>query len=281
MRPATILFAALFLVSPARADAPAETARALIARHADAVVTLRLVVKERFSMPGFSGEESESVLETTGTVIQPDGLIVTALSATDPSHIYGQFSGIFGEDDGVKMETEVARIAILGDEATEVPAAIVLRDRDLDLAFIRPIAPRETPWPHIPLDAGAEAAQFDPVFAAHRMGKVANRLCTAAFARVLAVLRKPRTLYVLGDWIALGGPAFGEAGAALGIVAMRTLAAGGAPSGSGFGAMMQDDGNMAVVIVPAAQVLESAGQAPATPGTAATPQAAPSAETAP
>ena len=38
------------------------------------------------------------------------------------------------------METEVNDIKILLEDGAEVPAEIVLRDKDLDLAFIRPKA---------------------------------------------------------------------------------------------------------------------------------------------
>ena len=69
-------------------------------------------------------------------MVDPSGLTVLALSACDPSEMYQR---MMGEDyPRTSVETEVTDMKILLDDGTELPAEIVLRDKDLDLAFIRP-----------------------------------------------------------------------------------------------------------------------------------------------
>jgi hypothetical protein len=263
----TILAAALLGIS-AQADETADYARGVTQKNADAVVTIRLVLSEQFSMPGMGSEDSESITETTGTIINPDGLIIASLSETDPmSMIQSMLGGMLGDDMGFNFDTKVDSVTIVRGDRSETPGKIVIRDADLDLAFIRPETKPESPWPAISLTAETKAQQYDELLVLHRLGMVANRACAGAFVRVSAVLDKPRPFYVLGmaDG-SLGAPAFNRDGACLGITTMRTIDNPGGGGGMGmmamFGGMAESMNNMAIVVLPASAVLESATQAP-------------------
>ena len=68
----------------ARPMKSAEKGRAIFQKYQHAVVTVQIVVKSKISMAGADGQSNESRQEVTGTVIDPSGLTVLSLSATDP-----------------------------------------------------------------------------------------------------------------------------------------------------------------------------------------------------
>src|ERR1041385_952300 len=132
-----LLFAAL--ATPCHADDLAEKGRAIFKKNQHAVVTVQIVLKSKFSMGGQGGQSTESRQDVTGTVIDPSGLTVLSLSATDPGQmLQAMMAGGSDEESRFKMETELSDVKILLDDGTELPSEVVLRDRDLDLAFIRP-----------------------------------------------------------------------------------------------------------------------------------------------
>lgn len=252
--------------SVAAADDIAEAGRALVAEKSEAVVTIRMVIKETFSFGSGGSDSYESILETTGSVIREDGLLVASLSATDPSKLYEDMFADW-EDDDFKMDihSEIDEITIILADGEEIPAKIVLRDSDLDLVFIRPEKKADRPFAHFDLSKSPSSAQFDQVAVLYRLGKVANRAITAGFPRVLAVMEKPRRLYVLSTWsemmtwTGLGRPVFTLDGHFVGVTVLRIIKT----VGSGSTSMLMDGENAAAeVVVPAADILESAQQAP-------------------
>jgi hypothetical protein len=254
-----LLVLGVSLALTARADDLAVTARKLVGEHAASVLTIRLVIKEQYDGGGMDSAEYEQVSEITGTVIQPDGLMVTALSATDPAHLYEGIMDAMPEEAAFKFETSLSKVVIVASDGKEIPAKVVLRDKDLDLAFLRPVAKPSEPWAHVPLTGDASVEPFDELVLAYRLGIAAARGCTASFPRVANILQKPRKLYFLGSWdgTELGGPAFTTSGQCLGIAVMRFVKSG-SPS---VMSMLGGDPTMAPVIVPGAAVLESAAQA--------------------
>src|SRR5512138_251781 len=124
-------FTGLILAAgPICADELADKGRAIFKQNQQAVVTVQIVVKSKVSMEGMSERSTESKQEATGTVLDASGLTVLALSATDPAGMIQ--SMLEGQDSRIKMETEIGDIKILLEDSTEVPAEIVLRDKDLD-----------------------------------------------------------------------------------------------------------------------------------------------------
>ena len=72
------------VASPSRADELAEKGRGIFKQHQHAVVTVQVVVKVSYSGAGRSSENRQDL---TGTVVDPSGLTVLALSAADPSEM--------------------------------------------------------------------------------------------------------------------------------------------------------------------------------------------------
>jgi S1-C subfamily serine protease len=251
------------LAAPAGADELADKGRAIFKSHQQAVVTVQVVLKSKFSMGGLGGQANESRQDLTGTVLDPSGLTVLALSATDPGQMMqSMIAGMTDEDSKIKMETELSDVKILLDDGVEVPAEVVLRDKDLDLAFIRPKAKPANPMAALDLTQAGRAEILDQVISLNRLGSAAGRAYAASVERISAIVQRPRLFYVPESSqtsTALGAPAFTLEGKPLGIFVMRaTKSRGGA-----LGLFSLRPDNMTGIIVPAEDVLKAAKQAPA------------------
>ena len=113
------------LAAPGRADDLAEKGREVFKNNQRAIVTVQIVIKTKFSVPGMGGQSNESKQDLTGTVVDASGLTVLALSACEPGDmIQSIIAGISGEDgdSGVplKMDTELSDVKILLDDGTEM-----------------------------------------------------------------------------------------------------------------------------------------------------------------
>jgi len=241
----TLALAAMLLsgfAAATRADEIAAKGQAIINKYQHAVVTLPEVLK---LSQGSNSREIKQ--EITGTIVDPSGLTVVALSMCDPTVLSRRASP------ESKMEGEVTDIKILLEDGTELPAEIVTRDEDLDMAFIRPKTKPEKPLTAIDLNASGQAQALDPVISLNRLNKAASRAYSASLERVAAVVQKPRTCYVpdtTATSTALGCPAFTLEGKVLGIFVMRVVSSGGSERASAT-----------PIIVPAADVLNDAKQA--------------------
>ncbi|MBI2423286.1 MAG: trypsin-like peptidase domain-containing protein [Candidatus Hydrogenedentes bacterium] len=233
-----------------------DKALAILEKSKDTVVTVELVLKQKFSMEGMDTQENEEKLEATGTVIDAQGLTVLALSSTDPSSLYASMMDM---EPGFKVDSEVSDAKILLGNGKEVPAQIVLRDVDLDLAFLRPLTKPEAPFAFVDLNAAVQAKLLDQLVTLNRLGKVANRVYSVSLERIEAIVDKPRMFYIPGNdptHTAQGSPAFALDGNIVGIFVIRVI------KSTGGGGMMGGDSNMASILLPAADIAEGAKQAP-------------------
>ncbi len=249
--------------APVGADELATKGRAIYQKNQHAVVTVQIVLKSKFSLGGMGGQSNESRQDLTGTVVDPSGLTVLSLSATDPGQMLQNLMGAGGDEDAkFKMETELSDVKILLDDGTELPAEVVLRDKDMDLAFIRPKAKPSAPMEALDLANSAKAEILDQVIALNRLGKAAGRAYAASVERISAIVQRPRLFYIPETSMTtttLGAPAFNLEGKPLGIFVTRATRERG---GAGLGMFNLQPGNMTGIIVPAADVLKAAKQAP-------------------
>jgi hypothetical protein len=252
------------VIVTARADELADKGREIFSKNRHAVITVQVIAKIKFSASGMmGGQASESKQDLTGTVVDPSGLTVLALSACEPGDMMQKLmdQNSDAEDAKFKVETELSDIKLLMDDGTEMPADIVLRDKDLDLAFVRPKSKPTSPMSALDLKKSAKAEVLDQVITLNRLGQVAGRAYAASVERISAVVQKPRLFYVPGGdatSTTLGSPAFLPDGSVVGIFVMRSInqKSGGMEI---FGA--HPDG-MTSIILPAEDVLKAAKQAP-------------------
>jgi hypothetical protein len=257
-----LLCAVLTAPPLASADDLGDKGRAIFNKNRLSIVTVQLVLKSKMSMPGMGGQSNESRQDATGTVLDPSGLTVLSLSATDPGQLLQSMMGGGDEDSKFKMETELTDVKLLLEDGTEVPAEVVLRDKDLDLAFVRPKTKLAAPMAAIDMTKPGKAEIMDEVITLNRLGKAAGRAYAASVERISAIVQKPRLFYVPdGNMTSttLGSPAFTLDGKPLGLFVMRTTKS----SGGGMGMFNFKPDNMTSIIVPADDILKAAKQVPA------------------
>ncbi len=241
-------FAALFgafFHATAGADDLSERGRAVFSATKDSVITVKAVI----SM-SFGGEEQENEQEATATVINGDGLAVLSLSAVDLTSLFAAMDNL---PEGVS--SKLVSLKMVYQDGSEHDAEVVLRDKDLDLAFIRPAAKPDAPLPSVNLENLAAPGVMDPVVVVGQMGAVAQRAHIAFIERIEGVVEKPRRFYILGEHRAeqvMCSPVFTMDGGFAGIGAMRVTRGGKS---------MQE--NVMVIVVPAAQITELIEQVPA------------------
>ncbi len=242
---------------PGQASELAEKGREIFKQNQQAVVTVQVVLKVSYSG---AGKSSETRQEITGTVVDPSGLTVVALSAVDPSEMYQRMMA--EQSSQYKLEVEVTDLKILQADGTELPAEIVLRDKDLDLAFIRSKAKLASPMAALDLSKSAPVQMLDEVVTLNRLNSAAGRAYAASIERISAVIQKPRTFYIPDSSMTsttLGSPAFALDGKLVGLFVMRAVNAKG-------GSSRNFRENMTTIILPAEDVLKGAKQAPEAKG---------------
>jgi hypothetical protein len=247
------------------ADESATAGRQVLQRYQNAVITVKLILKQGMSYNN-QDSKTETKSETTGTIIDPSGLTIISLSAIDPS---GPMNELFrmrsrsGSGAEMKYESELTDIKLVLPDGIEIAAEVVLRDKDLDLAYIHPVEKPSSPLLAVDLAPDNSPQVLDPVVILSRLGQVANRMPTAALARVEAVVEKPRRCYVFaqGNWnYGLGSPVFSLEGRLIGVIVLRTLKSEGDAAGGGFLANPSVRGIMPI-IVPTRSFLDGVKQA--------------------
>lgn len=269
-----ILFMTLAVATfTTQADEAAKSGREILAKCQDAVVTVRLAIKQSMSMGG-RDSKSESKIETTGTIIDPSGLTVVSLTTTDPGNAmkesYARAMAARGGDPSqLKFDSEVSDVKIVLADGTEMAADVVLRDKDLDLAYLRPsdqpaeAGKRAKPLPFVDLARAAKPQMLDEVVVVNRLNKAANRVPAVSVGRIEAVVDKPRTFYVLGGatWgYALGAPVFSLDGKLLGVIFLRSAKAQ-TDQTSGFMFSNLSQWGMIPIVLPASDIVDGAKQA--------------------
>lgn len=268
----TVLFVAILSLAPglaasAQTQTPSEAAaaREIVDRWQDAIVSVRVVLKMRMVVGGREMQASDETVETVGTVIDPSGLTVLSLASLNPGEMMGRVmsrAAGAGEGPGFELTSEPVELRLRLADGRELPATIVLRDQDLDLAFLRPVETPAAPLKALKLTEDARPMLLDPVVVLSRLGRVGNWSPSAALRAVHAIIDRPRTMYVTEVANPLGGmgtPVFLLNGRLLGFLALRSVDTGR----TGMLAMMGGSEGMGLlpVIIPAADVREVAAQA--------------------
>lgn len=221
----------------------------------DAVVILQLVLETTSSYEGTSEKEQQKIT-ATGTVLDPSGLVVASLTEVNPSEMYNRF---YEEDSEFQTSSKVVDAKIRLADGTEIPADFVLRDQDLDLAFLKPKKPVTKPLAYINLADSQSPDLLDELIVLCRLGTSAGKLVGATVDRVRAVITKPRTFYVLNSSVhsSVGGPAFTPEGKLAGITLIRYAASKSFDRGSRGGM----DEVMSLVVLPCSTLSTIAEQA--------------------
>lgn len=258
----TLLVSALPTLRAA-SESDAAAGRALVKRYADAVVSVELVVTLKLKMGDREAPPREQRIEVNGTVISPSGLTVTTLGQVDPQATLELLRA--GAPGGGRMPeivgSEFKEVKLRLADGKEVPARFVLKDADLDLAFMAPEpgANGERQFPYVKLEDAAVGEVLGNYFYVGRAAKIQQRVPLVRTTEIVGVVEKPRRFYLMTDQLTqwMGTPVLTAQGRVLGITLQHF--ANGQRSG--------------LVVLPAEDIAEMAKQAAA--AQAATPTAAP------
>ena len=248
MKSITLVFIFLFngFFFQTWAKKPDSTWRKLLREHADCVTWVSVTVRVELSAGGRSMPPQEQKLEALGTIIAEDGLTVLSLNKVDPTaNILSRI-----RSPGASVNVNYTEVMILMQDGTEVPAKLLLKDSDLDLAFVLPIEERKNEFKDIVFSRVPKQASeddlpviLDEVVSIGKLRKTLYRQSTLRRGWVNAVIEKPRTYFVIEN-TSPGTPVFNSMGNWLGVVVYKMVS--GRPS--------------EIVTLPAMDILEIAEQ---------------------
>jgi S1-C subfamily serine protease len=245
---ATALTALLCLANHAAAQTPEErtAARDLMAKQGDAVLFVLGTMKIRVNQGGKEVPNQDQRIQAVVTLIDPSGLGVTSLTSLDAGDLLtAQLSRGRAAGAAINVTTEPTELRYRLPDGKEVPVRVVLRDKDLDLAFLRPVEKPAAPL-HAVSAQTARPAAIDPVVVLQRLPEAAGWQTTALFYSVQALMDKPRTFYLLTGGL-VGAPVFDTRGRFIGVILRLKVES--------------DAANAPPIVLPAADILEVAKQA--------------------
>lgn len=247
-------------VVPSEAQEQRAAMRGVAKKWQDSIVNVRVSLKVRMSVGGREVQSMDDTVEAVATVIDASGLTVMSLSSLDPGAMMNRLFAASGTgDQKMSIESEPSDVRIRLADGKELPASIVLRDQDLDLAFIRPTTRPAAPLTAINLADAATPSVLEDLVVLGRLGRVGGWTPSAILYSVAAIMEKPRTFFVLNGPAGTGMPAFQTSGKIVGILTIRQIDPGRM---SMFGMMGGTEGaGVIAVVLPAADVLEIARQA--------------------
>jgi hypothetical protein len=242
--------AALRAASPL--DAEAAVTRKIYDEHKDSVIWISAVAKITFTSSESAGmaiPEREQKLDTLGTIIDANGMVVAALSTLDPTKlISGREVATRNGKITLDASVIVKEIKLIMPDGTEIPADMVMKDYDLDLAFIRPKADAKelkgVTFTPVNLKDNAPGEIADIVVTLARADEILNRQPQVSLGQIVTVTTKPRR-FLRVDNAHPGSACFSQDGKLLGIGVTR----------------INKEKSAVAVILPATDVLEIAEQA--------------------
>jgi hypothetical protein len=201
-----------------------KAAEEIINKWQDAVITVKVVIKVRFVVEGRETDETEDVMETIATMIDPSGLAVLSYSSVDPVRILDDYFKQLQNLPNVHIESDLTDVKMFLSDGREIPAKIVMRDNELDLLFIRSVNAIDGPVHALELSKNAdELSIMDEVLILTRLGSMTGRIPSVSLYRIEAIVKKPRIFYVIDENALsgrLGAPVFSLKGKFLGVLVL-------------------------------------------------------------
>src|SRR5215471_16656447 len=232
MKKIIIAIAALSLAAVAQLPAKDMTgAKKIFTEKQDAVIWLTAVAKISVSASGGGDEmpdipDEEVKVMALGTIVSPDGLVVTMLSELDSAA--GVKNKVVDTENGsVKLNATsvIKELKAVMPDGTEVPAELVMKDVNLDLAVVRiKTSSKEAngmTFHAVDLKDSTDAHILDQVVTIQRMPEIFNRVPAVTPGYVGMITKKPR-VFVRASGMTGGCPTFNMDGKLIGITAGRT-----------------------------------------------------------
>lgn len=214
---ALLLSAGTALATPTAAPAAmlADTSpvAAIAAKHGSALVTVKFLMV-------FGENEAER--EAGGIVIDPKGLILVSNLEMGGAPR--------GRESAQAKEIKV----LIGDDTQGLPAKLIGRDSELELAWVQLDTPADKPLAALDTSKTTMPAMGDAIVGLDRMNKYYDRALAGFSINVAAIAKKPRTLIIPATsvpWVGL--PFFSASGEFAGISVVQQIGGDDEDGGAG------------------------------------------------
>ena len=198
----TVPLVAVALFSAHAEDPAAAAAKKIFSENKDSVIWVSAVAKMSFSsgdgksLP-FNIPDREQKFEALGTIIDASGLLVAALSNLDPTKdITGREINTPNGRMKIEASAILKEVRIILPDGTEVPADMVMKDADLDLAFVKPKPDSKeakgVTFKAVDLKNSAGGNITDEVVTVSRMDEILNRQPAVQRGQIVAALGASR-----------------------------------------------------------------------------------------
>ncbi|MGA3281188.1 MAG: trypsin-like peptidase domain-containing protein [Smithella sp.] len=246
-------------VSLGHADETAIAGNKIMNSYKDAVVKVEVVMQSKIVMNGNEIMNKELKDEITGTVLNESGLVLVSLTTIDPSKLVDSLIRGMKGDKKMEVKLDIKSVKVILPDETELDAKVVLRDKDLDMAFIRPKQKTAKPMVSVKMAEQSNPHIMDEIIILNRLSKVANHVPSIMSGRISAIVNKPQTCYipqVEGSGMEdIGTPAFTLDGKLAGVILMRVRTSEGEESLSSM------KNGIKAVIMPVSEIVEDSKQA--------------------
>lgn len=246
---ALLLAVSAVIVPPARALPENEAAPGrLILRHlADAVVTIKATVTLNITVDERAIPPQDNKVDVSGTMITPTGIVVTSLNAIDPRAYFEALRSRAPGGSEVKLsQSAYKELKLVFGDGTEMPAKMLWKDADRDVALLAPVAPlpagRTVTYVNLN-DAPASAIVLGSYFELSRMGEALKRAPVVRPSTVIGIIERPTRMLLVSTY-SVGCPVLDVQGHALGIC-LRLIV---------------DDAVAGTVVVPSSDIVDIVSQ---------------------
>jgi hypothetical protein len=258
-QPLVLVSGFLLTCGLAQAAVSPEAARKVLTAHQDAVVLIEGVLKAEMVVNGTrAGEPRESRIDISGFIVDASGLVAVSTFHLNPMGILGDKPMRMergGKTFEIETRTRIENLRLRLRDRSEVPARIVIQDRDLGLTLLGPDSRDGASLPKfhaVPLEEAAVPVASTQYLVVDRGAGTFRNEWILESGILSGVLTKPRTRFLqdLGrSWIFVGAPFFDLEGRLLGLGMMEVRL----PENPGAGAW---DSAPIPVIAPAADLRE-------------------------
>jgi len=209
-------------------------AKKVLETNSDAIVGLSIIAKTEVGVDGDGpsgmriggpGSGKDQKVETMGVIVDPSGLIVASLSSIGGGSLMdGREVETPNGTVRIKTKTDIKEVKVVMPDGTEIPADVVMKDADLDLAFfkVRADSPeaKDVKFSAVDLNNSAKADVLDDVIVLGRMDATMNRQPTAYTTEVLGIVKKPRE-FLSVQTLRPASPVFSADGKLVGLSIIR------------------------------------------------------------
>ncbi len=231
--------------------------------YSNSVVNITFVLQEKTVVKGREGGSVESQMQTNGTIISKNGIILCSLATSDPLQV------LMGRNPAVSIKTKITSIKVRFPNGQESEANILLRDPGEDMLFIKAVQPPSA-ITSVNLTDSDGAGIFDKIFFISRLSEMANWAPLISIGRISGIIKVPRLSYIpesqefanesFGD--VLGNPVFTVKGKIIGVI-LLSKEIPSSNEGANMGTMLFNSTEtlgIIPVIVPAGDILKVESQ---------------------